>query len=103
MKTACDMFGPHDVTTLADVVRHVEEYDEECWLYVMPVRPLQPETPALVVDEGSSRDLRAAEELGLVEHHEMFLIREVIDCARNREADDDESSIRALVRAIDSL
>src|SRR4051812_23854811 len=80
MKTACDMFGPRDVTTLGDIVEHVEEYDEECWLYVLPDRPLRPETPALVVNEGSNRDWRIVEELGLVEHHEMFFIKEIIDC-----------------------
>jgi hypothetical protein len=96
------MFGPHDVTTLADIVEHITEYDEESWLYVMPDRPLRPETPALVVDEGSSRDLRTVRDLGLVEHHEMFWIREVINCIRNRE-DDEEPSIRVIVRALESI
>jgi hypothetical protein len=94
------MFGPHDVTTLAHVVEHIEEFDEECWLYVHPDRPLRPETPALVVDEGSSRDWRIVEELRLVEHHEMFLVKEIIDCQRGG---DQKPSIRAIVRAIDSI
>ena len=100
METALDMFGPHDVTTLGDIVQNIEEYDEECWLYVMPTGRFDPETPALVLDEGSERDWRLVSELGLVEHAEMFIVKEIIDCLRNRER---ESDLRAIVRALESI
>jgi len=104
MKTACDMFGPDDVSTLGEVVEHVEEYDEEGWLYVMPDRPLRSESLALVVDEGCARHWSLVEELGLVEHHEMFVVREVIECQRNQnDPDDDAPSTRAIVRVLDQM
>ena len=100
MRITCDMFGPHDVTTLAEIVANVGEYDEEGWLYVSPDRPLRPDTHALVVDEGSERHWRIVRELGLVEHHEMFVVKEVVDCHRNR---DDEASVPALVDALNMI
>jgi hypothetical protein len=102
MRTALDMFGPHDVTTLGDVVQNLETYDDEGWLYVMPENPLRPETVALVVDEGSERDWRVVRELGLVEHHEMFVVKEVLQCQLNRDCEE-PASIRSMVRALDSL
>jgi hypothetical protein len=100
MKTALDMFGPHEVSTLGNIVLNIEEFDEEAWLYVMPARPFEPETPALVVDEGSDQDWRIVRELGLVEHAEIYMVKEIVDSVRNRR---DEPNVEAIVHALESF
>ena len=100
MKTALDMFGPHEVNTLGNIVLNIEEFDEEAWLYVMPARTFEPDTPALVVDERSEQDWRIVRELGLVEHAEIYMVKEIVDSVRNRR---DEQNLEAIVHALESI
>jgi hypothetical protein len=48
MRVALDTFGPFDVISLREVVRHIDDFDEGATIYVKDVDRLQPDTPALV-------------------------------------------------------
>ncbi len=100
MQIALDMFGRDDVTTLGDIVQNIDEYDDEAFIYVSPLGAFEPSTPAAVVDEGSQRDWRIVEELGLIEHTEVYWAKEMLQSQRDAR-DGDELTIRDLVRSLE--
>ena len=51
MRVALDTFGPFDVITLRDVVRHIDDFDEGAAIYVKDVDRLRAETPAVVTND----------------------------------------------------
>ncbi len=57
-RIATDSFGPFDVTTLKDIVEHLDEYEEGRAVYVEANERLWPWTPAAV-----SSDVLGGEEL----------------------------------------
>jgi hypothetical protein len=99
MRIALDTFGPYDLNTLADVVRHLELYDDDDILYVRADEPLTIDTPALVFD-GSDVAMEIRDEGQLVEWGYMDLAKELIEDAC---PEDTEASIEKRVDVLNHM